>query len=161
MWSVKWSVVRGQRVISPCSSRWQWAAVDWKNQRRCPSSDRAPRQADPSGSWCLTRTRQEFNTPSFTASFSNFYRLKFWKILNAFGQILLMWIKQREEEKPFQGDFYFLEVPSVTLAECTSNPKFFTGLRQKIWQWCLFQISAPEHLKKGLDVFFMLSCQQL
>lgn len=64
---------RWLRVVLPCNSHWQWAAADWRNQRKCPSSDTAPRQADPSGSLCLTRTRRVFNNPSLTGSLGNFY----------------------------------------------------------------------------------------
>lgn len=124
---------RKQRMMSPCSSRWQWAAADWRNQRKYPSLDRAPRQADPSGSLCLTRTRQVFNKPSFTAPpafiVSDLENIKcLWA-----GFIDVDYHKPRKAERSFNGDTHFLGLLSVTLTECRNDHKFFTGLRLEIW----------------------------
>lgn len=86
-------------------------------------------------------------------------RFKFWKILKASGQVLLMWIKPRKEEKSFNGDFHFFELLSVTLAGC--NPKFFTGLRLEIWQWCLFQITASVNKYKRFPSLVFTSFRSL
>lgn len=108
--------------MSPCSSRWRWAAADWRNPRKCPSSDRAPRQDYPSGSLCLTRTRRVFNNALFTGSF----------IDSNLGNIKCQWagfIDVKESKKHLlMQNFKDLVQLKATLAVCKTDPEFCCSL---------------------------------